>query len=109
MKKRIIFHIPFKIDKKRLSGTNIRPVKLLNAFKELGYTVDFISGYGEERKKTIEQIKQNIKNGIKYEFLYSESSTMPTLLTEKNHFPRYPFLDFNFFKFCKNNGIKITE
>lgn len=51
MKKRIIFHIPFKIDKKRLSGTNIRPVKLLNAFKELGYTVDFISGYGEERKK----------------------------------------------------------
>lgn len=32
---------------------------------------------------------------------------MPTLLTEKNHFPRYPFLDFNFFKFCKNNGIKI--
>lgn len=107
MTKRIIFHIPFKIDEKRLSGTNIRPVKLLNAFKELGYTVDFISGYGEERKKTIEQIKQNIKNGTKYEFLYSESSTMPTLLTEKNHFPKYPFLDFGFFKFCKKNGVKI--
>ena len=107
MEKRIIFHIPFKIDEKRLSGTNIRPAKLLESFKQLGYTVDFISGYGNERKKSIEKIKENIKNGIKYEFLYSESSTMPTLLTEKNHFPKYPFLDFNFFKFCKKHGIKI--
>lgn len=105
MKKRIIFHIPFKNN--RLSGSSIRPTKLLNAFKELGYTVEFILGYGAERKKSIKKIKENIKNGIKYEFLYSESSTMPTLLTEKNHFPKYPFLDFEFFRFCKKNGIKI--
>lgn len=105
MEKRMIFHIPFKNDK--LSGSSIRPTKLLNAFKELGYTVDFVLGYGTERKQSIKKIKKNIKNGVKYEFLYSESSTMPTLLTEKNHFPRYPFLDFGFFKFCQKNGIKI--
>ncbi len=105
MEKRMIFHIPFKNN--RLSGSSIRPTKLLNAFKELGYTVDFVLGYGAERKQSIKKIKENIKNGVKYEFLYSESSTMPTLLTEKNHFPKYPFLDFGFFKFCKKNGVKI--
>lgn len=105
--KRCIFHIPNYIDKNATSGSHIRPVKMIEGFKSLGYDVDVIMGYGRERKEKIKEIKQNIKNGVKYDFLYSESSTMPTLLTEKNHFPRYPFLDFGFFKFCKRHGIKI--
>lgn len=80
---------------------------MLNAFRNIGYNVDVVMGYGKERKKCINKIKDNIKNGIKYDFLYSESSTEPTLLTEKNHIPIFPFLDFNFFKFCKSNGIRI--
>lgn len=107
MNKRCIFHIPFFVDINHSSGSQIRPMKMLKAFKESGYKVDIIMGYGKERKKQIKNIKQNIKNGIKYDFLYSESSTMPTLLTEKNHLPKYPFLDFSFFKFCRKNKIKI--
>lgn len=105
--KRMIFHIPYKIDYNRPSGTNIRPQKLIRAFKNIGYEVELVEGYGKERKNIIKEIKKKIKNGIKYEFLYSESSTMPTLLTEKHHLPIYPFLDFNFIKLCKKNGIKI--
>lgn len=105
--KKMIFHIPYKINKERLSGTNLRPTLLREAFEELGYDVEFVSGDGKERKKKIKEIKEKIKNGIKYEFLYSESSTMPTLLTEKNHIPKFVFLDFNFFSFCKKNNIKI--
>ena len=105
--KRCIVHIPNHIEKSGKSGSNIRPIKMKQAFEENGYLVEYISGYGTERKVQINKIKRNIRNGIKYDFLYSESSTMPTLLTEKNHLPRYPFLDFSFFKFCKKNGIKI--
>lgn len=104
---RIIFHIPEQIDKKRASASQLRPQKLLHAFLKQGYLVDIVSGYGKERKKQIKQIKQNIENGIHYSFLYSESSTMPTLLTERDHFPRYPFLDFSFFAFCKKHEIRI--
>lgn len=105
--KMCIFHIPNYIDSAAVSGSNLRPRKMLEAFQKAGYHVDYVMGYGKERKIQIDQIKKNIKNGIKYEFLYSESSTTPTLLTEKNHMPVYPFLDFRFFKFCKKNGIKI--
>jgi hypothetical protein len=104
---RIIFYLPFKIDKNRYSASQIRPTKLLATFCALGYEVDLIEGCGSGRKKAIKAIKQKIKSGIKYDFLYSESSTMPTLLTEKHHFPIYPFLDFRFFSFCKKYGIKI--
>lgn len=106
-KKACIFHIPNKLDDKGLSGSQVRPRMMLQAFKNIGYDVDVVMGYGKERKEAIKKIKENIKKGKKYDFLYSESSTMPTLLTEKNHFPTYPFLDFSFFKFCKKYGIKI--
>lgn len=105
--KRCIFHLPNYIDVRGKSGSQVRPMKMKKAFENLGYSVDFIMGYGKQRKRAINQIKNNIKNGIKYDFCYSESSTMPTLLTEKNHFPLYPNLDFGFMKFCRKHGIKI--
>ncbi len=105
--KRMIFHIPMKIDRNRASASQIRPMRMIEAFKECGYEVAVIEGEGKERKRQIKEIKSNILKGVKYDFLYSESSTMPTLLTEKNHLPLYPFLDFSFFAFCKKHGIKI--
>ncbi|GAB6149074.1 glycosyltransferase family protein [Clostridium novyi] len=106
-RKRCIFHIPYKVSPDIVSGSHIRPLKMLNAFKNIGYDVDVIMGYGAEREQSIKNIKKNIENGVKYDFLYAESSTMPTLLTEKNHIPKYPFLDFSFFKYCKSHNIKI--
>lgn len=95
------------IDRQRASASQIRPLKLYNTFLEMGYEVDLVEGYGKERKQQISKIKRNIKAGKKYEFMYSESSTMPTLLTEKHHLPTYPCLDFSFFAFCKKHGIPI--
>lgn len=105
--KRCIFHIPNYIDVNRKSASNIRPLKMIEAFKQNGYIVDTVMGYAKDRKKQIKKIKSNIKEGIKYDFMYSESSTMPTLLTEKHHLPVHPLLDFSFFRFCKKDGIRI--
>ncbi|WP_035288376.1 glycosyltransferase [Clostridium sp. KNHs214] len=105
--KRCIIHLPFHIDFEHPSGSQIRPVRIIDAFKNIGYKAEVITGYGDERKKRIREIEKSIDDGIKYDFLYSESSTQPTLLTEKNHFPKYPFLDFGFLKFCKQRNIKI--
>ena len=105
--KNMIFHIPMQIDPKMQSGSQVRPHNMIQAFKNIGYNVDVVMGYVKNRKKQIAKIKENINNGVKYDFLYSESSTMPTTLTEKNHLPIAPFLDFDFFKFCKQYGIKI--
>lgn len=104
---KIIFHIPFKINPNQASGTNIRPMKMLQAFKDIGYEVDFVMGDAKTRKKQIKAIKDAIKAGEKYDFMYSESSTLPSLLTESHHLPTHPFLDFNFFSFCKKSDIPI--
>jgi len=107
LKKRVIFHTPVMFDKQLHSGSEISAQKMLKAFKSIGYEVDLVMGYVKTRKEQILKIEQNIRDGIRYEFLYSESSTVPTALTEKHHLPIAPFFDFDFFKFCKNNNIKI--
>lgn len=106
MRKCIVYY-PFNIDRSHPSATNIRPIKLIEGFKEAGYEVEEIMGYGKERKAKIAEVKLKIKSGEKYDFLYTESATEPTLLTEKNHIPKYPLLDFGFFKYCKGKGIPI--
>lgn len=105
--KKIIFHHPLPLDPNATSASGIRPLKMIKAFEKLGYEVTEVTGYAKERKETIKNLKKRIIEGEKFDFIYSESSTQPTLLTEKNHLPKYPFLDFNFFKFCQRRGIKI--
>ena len=77
---RIIFHIPYKILRDHASGTQIRPLRLVEAFENLNYNVDFVEGDAKERKEKINEIRSNLKKGIVYDFMYSESSTEPTIL-----------------------------
>ena len=104
---RLIFHIPLKIDRNDPSASQIRPQKLMKAFAELGWEMDVVEGSGRDRKHQIAEIKRKIRQGVHYDFVYSESSTMPTLLTEPHHLPIYPCLDFGFLAFCKRYGIPV--
>lgn len=103
----IIFHYPLPLNPSAKSASGIRPIKMLSAFRDLGYQVDIVSGYSQERKFAIESIKNKVRSGFKYEFVYSESSTMPTILTDPHHLPLHPCLDFGFFRFCVSHQIPI--
>lgn len=104
---RIIFHHPLPLDRHAKSASGIRPLRMLQAFRELGCDVDIVCGYSAQRKEAIKKIKNNIAQGVHYVFVYSESSTMPTVLTDPHHLPLRPFLDFNFFRFCKVKNIPV--
>ncbi len=104
--RRMIFHCPVK-NEGNPDASQLRPLKMIEAFRQIGYDVAVVYGDGAERKKSIAAIKRSIRGGVKYDFLYSESSTLPTLCTEKHHLPSYPFLDFSFLSFCRRHGIRV--
>lgn len=106
MHKSIIYFHPTPIEKNGRSADKIRPLKMLNAFKELGYEVDEATGYVKDRKARIKQIRQKIKKGKVYDFCYGEFTTEPTLLSEPHHLPVAPFMDFSFLKYLKQHRIK---
>lgn len=105
--KRCIFYLPYKLPEHCITPGQLRPKKMVQAFRDIGYNVFVIWGYSEERKELIKELKSNIKNGYRYEFMYTESSSIPTLLTEPHHYPTHPFMDFSFFRYIKRQGIKI--
>lgn len=104
---KILYHTPVPLNPSSSVGCGIRPIKMLEAFQEIGCDVTVIAGYGAERKKVINEVKRSLAKGVRYDFCYSESPPLPTLLTEQHRFPIYPFLDFNFFSFLKKNNVPI--
>ncbi|ASO27836.1 glycosyl transferase [Vibrio anguillarum] len=107
MKKSIIFHHPLPLNFEAPSGSGIRPVQMYKAFISLGYDVELVVGYSKERYSAIQKVKKKIKDGNRYDFCYSEASTMPLSLTDKDHIPRSPFMDAIFFSFLNKKKVKI--
>ena len=104
---KIIFHPPLLLDPNAKSASGIRPLCMLEAFRQIGYEIDLVVGYAAERAQAIAEIERNVQSGVKYDFVYSESSTMPTILTDKHHLPLHPLLHRSFFRFCKTKHIPV--
>lgn len=102
---KMIYHVPYPLNFQATSGSGIRPVKMYQAFQDAGFEVFLVSGYAPERRQRIKEVKRLIRQGEKFAFLYSESATIPTALTEPKHLPPHLFLDFSFFRFCQKHGI----
>lgn len=104
---RIVFHHPLPIRADASSASGIRPFQMIEAFRSLGYEVDTVCGYAADRARAIEAVDARIRRGERYAFMYSESSTEPTLLTDPHHLPTRPFLDFGFFSRLKARGVPL--
>ena len=89
-----IFHHPRPVSSEGTSASQIRPYLMYKALQEIGSQIDLVAGYTKELNEAVRKNKRKITDGYKYEFLYSESSTCPTLLTEDHRFPTFPNLDF---------------
>ena len=105
--KKCIFHYLHPVEDKPGIGSALRPNRMLQAFRDIGYEVDIVTGYSAQRKAQTRQIKKNIKNGVQYDFVYSESVNEPTALSDRDHLPRHPFMDFAFLRFCRKNDIPV--
>lgn len=103
--KQMIFHTPYPLNRAATAASGIRPVRMRDAFEQLGYRVTEITGYSAERRASMRDVKRRIRSGERFEFVYSESSTMPTALTDPHRLPLHPRMDLSFLAFCKRQGV----
>ena len=104
MPKSMIFHYPFPTYTEN-AGSQVWVLQMIKAFTQLGYEVELAIGHAEERRKAIERIQAQAKQGRKFDFVFSEAATSPSLLTKKNAVQ--PLLDLNFFSWCKSQQIPV--
>ena len=102
-----IMHIPWQMIDESVSATEIRPRKIQQALQDIGYEVFFVTGSASQRAKLVRELKHRLAAGEQYDFLYSESSTLPMYLTEPHHLPTHPWVDTSLFRLAKKNSIRI--
>ncbi len=105
--KKCLFFLPYKLEEQGRGARMLRPRKMIQAFIDSGYKVELISGISSDRRIKINELKKQIAGGEKFSFCYAEANTEPTLLTDPNHMPTHPFLDFGFLKYVRASGIPI--
>ena len=109
MTRRMIFHHPLPLVPDAASASGIRPVQMRRAFEELGYEVWEVTGYTKERGRLASEVRYAIRCGVRFDFCYSESSTMPMTMTNPTHLPTRPFLDVGFFRSLRRNGVPVGQ
>jgi hypothetical protein len=106
MSLRVIFHVPYPLEHENPKGGAVRPTRMLRAFEQWGEVV-VIEGNAAQRKRLMAGVRARIRAGERFDLCYSESSTMPTALTEPHHLPTHPLLDFAFFRFLRGHGVPV--
>jgi glycosyltransferase involved in cell wall biosynthesis len=102
-----IFHHPFPIRPDGRSGSGVRPYRMRQAFRDTGYDVLDVSGDGRTRAAAAREALRRVRDGERFDFVYSETHTLPTLLTEAHHVPTHPNLDHGLFSALRRAGVPI--
>lgn len=105
----MIFYVPGPIDDEITSGSRVRPRAMLAAFRALGFDVEEVTGHIDARLSAMRRVRKKISSGVKFAFLYVETSTLPLHLTEPRLalLHRHPLADARFLAFCRRQGVPV--
>lgn len=106
--RRCVFYRTLAIVDDAMSGSDMRPAKLLQAFRQLDYDVDVVAGDAHARKLAADEVRRKVLAGVRYDFVYAEPPTTPVLLNESHHLPTHPLLDYQFLAFCHSHAIPVV-
>lgn len=103
----VVFHHPLPLSEEPKSGSEVRPVRMLDAFRALGFEVLSVTGFAKERKAAMRRVFRRLRRGKDITFAYCETSTTPTALTQPHHLPTHPFMDFRFLRILRRSSVPI--
>ncbi len=105
MPKQMIFHHPAPLPSELTSGSRVRPVKMKQAFESLGYEVFLVAGSGRERRAAIKVVRELVRQGTQFDFVYSEPPTAPIVVVNRD-LPSF-WVDLAFLHWCKRASIPV--
>ena len=105
----MLFHAPFPIDPHPTSASRLRPLRMLEAFEEIGYRVHRVTGAPRQRALAHRTARRRLRAGQRFELLYSENSTQPNLLATSVRGGIAPFLDARILLWARRRGIPAGE
>ncbi|HEX7350290.1 glycosyltransferase [Brachybacterium sp.] len=106
---RMLFHAPFPTDPRPRSASRLRPLRMLEAFAEIGYRVHPVLGAPRQRAVAFRTARRRRRAGQRFALLYSENSTQPNLLATSIRGAAAPFLEARILHWARRHGIPAGE
>lgn len=107
MSKVMIFHAPYPMETNPTSASRLRPLRMREAFKTLGYDVIDVSGTTPQRRQALKSLRKTLRSGLRPDFLYSENSTQPNLFATSIKDGIAPTLDYRILRQAHRHNIPI--
>ncbi|MGP9583098.1 MULTISPECIES: glycosyltransferase [unclassified Brachybacterium] len=105
----MLFHAPFPIDPRPRGASRLRPLRMLEAFREVGYRVHPVVGAPRQRAVAFRAARRRLRSGQQLELLYSENSTQPNLLATSVHDGLAPLLDARILCWARRRNVPAGE
>ncbi|MDO5721356.1 MAG: glycosyltransferase [Actinomycetaceae bacterium] len=103
----MVFHAPYPMDPHPTSASRLRPLRMREAFSQLGYRVLDASGTVKQRRAVLKRLRKFLRGGGKVDFLYSENSTQPNLLAGSLKEGVAPLVDYLIMREVARSGAKV--
>ncbi|AOZ73302.1 hypothetical protein BK816_08450 [Boudabousia tangfeifanii] len=101
----VVYHTPYPLNPNATAASGIRPVKMRQAFENLGCEVIDLTGDAKTRKQALKGLLQDLQAGRQIDLCYSESANIPNTLCEPKHYPPHPFLESRIFTALHQAGV----
>ena len=102
-----ILHIPKPLPVNSDRPSEIRPLRMLDAFNAIGCQVHLVAGESTERKRAAHALERRIRNGEHFDFCYAETANRPLALSDSDGVPRHPLFDYRLLQRIRAAGIPI--
>lgn len=106
---RMLFHAPFPLDPRPQGASRLRPLRMFEAFSEIGYRVHPLVGAPRQRAVAFRSARRRLRAGQQMAMLYSENSTQPNLLATSVREGLAPMLDARILLWTHRRGIPAGE
>jgi glycosyltransferase involved in cell wall biosynthesis len=108
--KTVLIYYPFSLAVERNSGSKLRPYEMYQAFlrwgAKQGVEVLLIAGTSAEREKQFQMLRRQGKLEDVW-FCYMENQTIPLWLTDPEHRPQRPFVDWEVLRYLRARNVPI--
>ncbi|MDN5599219.1 MAG: glycosyltransferase [Brachybacterium sp.] len=106
---RMVFHAPFPLEPRPQGASRLRPLRMFEAFSEIGYRVHPLVGAPRQRAVAFRSARRRLRAGQKMAMLYSENSTQPNLIAARIDEGLAPLLDARILWWARRRGVPAGE
>lgn len=109
MTRKMIFYYPAPLSNTPQSGSQVRPIKMLEAFSSLGYDIYEITGALSQRAEKISRLMKDLSHTTdsQYQFFYGEATTAPPIVRDKTFAIGQAFKELSIFNRLRVRKIPL--